>query len=83
MSAPFRTEAGCHVVKRVGTRQADVSDQQPPRPDAQETIGRRKLEDEWNRYLREMRGEAFVDVPRRQGRRARHPGRGARQRRAE
>ena len=24
--------------------------------------GRRKLEEEWNRFLREMRGEAFVDV---------------------
>ena len=34
------------------TRRAQIS----------ETIGRRKLEDEWNRFLREMRGEAFVDV---------------------
>ena len=27
-----------------------------------ESIGQRKLEDEWNRYLREMRGEAYVDI---------------------
>ena len=27
-----------------------------------ETIGRRKLEDEYNRYLQELRGDAFVDV---------------------
>jgi peptidyl-prolyl cis-trans isomerase SurA len=32
------------------------------RAQVRETIGRRKLEDEWNRWLREMRGEAFVDV---------------------
>ncbi len=27
-----------------------------------ETIGRRKLEEEYNRYLQEMRGEAYVNV---------------------
>ena len=27
-----------------------------------EAIGRRKLEDEYNRFLREMRGEAFVEM---------------------
>ena len=27
-----------------------------------EAIGRRKLEDEYNRFLREMRGEAFVEI---------------------
>ena len=25
-----------------------------------DVIGRRKLEDEWNRFLREIRGEAYV-----------------------
>jgi len=27
-----------------------------------ERIGQRKLEDEWNRFLREMRSEAYVDI---------------------
>jgi len=27
-----------------------------------ETIGQRKLEEEWNRYEREMRDEAYVDI---------------------
>ena len=27
-----------------------------------ETIGRRKLEDEYTRFLQEMRGDAFVDI---------------------
>ena len=32
------------------------------RAQIRDTIGRRKLEEEWNRWLREMRGEAYVDV---------------------
>ncbi|MFC3813671.1 peptidylprolyl isomerase [Lysobacter sp. GCM10012299] len=61
VSAPVRTQAGWHVIKLEGSRETDVGDRNR-RAQVQETIGRRKLEDEWNRYLREMRGEAFVDV---------------------
>ena len=61
VSAPFRTEAGWHIVQRIGTRQVNATDQ-TRRAQISETIGRRKLEDEWNRFLRELRGEAFVDV---------------------
>ena len=60
ISAPFRTQAGWHIVERTGTRQSDLGDASQ-RNQVRETIGRRKLEDEWNRFLREMRGEAFVD----------------------
>ncbi|UNK49081.1 peptidylprolyl isomerase [Lysobacter sp. S4-A87] len=61
VSSPVRTQAGWHVIKLEGSRETDVGDRNR-RAQIQETIGRRKLEDEWNRYLREMRGEAFVDV---------------------
>jgi len=61
VSAPFKTQAGWHIVQRIGTRQADVSNDNR-RAKVRETIGQRKLEDEWNRYLRELRGEAFVDI---------------------
>lgn len=61
VSSPVRTPAGYHLVKLEGTRQSDVGDKNR-RAQVQETIGRRKMEDEWNRFLREMRGEAFVDV---------------------
>jgi len=61
VSAPFKTEAGWHIVQRVGTRQADASTENR-RAQVRESIGQRKLEDEWNRFLREMRGEAFVDI---------------------
>jgi peptidyl-prolyl cis-trans isomerase SurA len=61
VSKPFRTDAGWHIVQRLGTRQSNATDQ-TKRAQVGETIGRRKLEDEWNRYLRELRGEAYVDL---------------------
>ena len=60
-SAPFKTEAGWVIVQRIGSRQVAAADE-GQRAQVRETIGRRKLEEEWNRFLREMRGEAFVDV---------------------
>ena len=60
-SAPFKTDAGWVIVQRIGSRQVAAADGSQ-RAQIRETIGRRKLEEEWNRYLREMRGEAFVDV---------------------
>ena len=61
VSKPIRTQAGWHLVQRLGSRQADVGADNR-RTALRETIGRRKLEDEWTRFLRELRGEAFVDV---------------------
>ena len=60
-SAPFRTDAGWVIVQRTGSRQVAAADQNL-RAQVRDTIGRRKLEEEWNRWLREMRGEAYVDV---------------------
>ena len=61
VSAPFKTQAGWHIVQRVGTRQADVGAENR-RAQVREAIGQRKLEDEWSRYLREIRGDAYVDI---------------------
>ena len=61
VSAPFKTQAGWHVVKRTGERQSNVTDENR-RAQVRETIGQRKLEEEWTRFLREMRGEAYVDI---------------------
>ena len=47
--------------KRIGERQTDVTST-TQRAQVRETIGRRKLEDEYNRYLQELRGEAYVNV---------------------
>ncbi|AKC87343.1 peptidylprolyl isomerase [Pseudoxanthomonas suwonensis] len=59
VSQPFRSEAGWHVIQRVGVRQTDVTDNNR-RAQVRETIGRRKLEEDFNRYLQELRGEAYV-----------------------
>ncbi|KRG41089.1 molecular chaperone SurA [Stenotrophomonas pictorum JCM 9942] len=59
VSQPFRTDAGWHIVQRVASRQTDVTDDNK-RAQIRETIGRRKLEDEYNRFLQELRGEAYV-----------------------
>ncbi len=61
VSQPIRTQTGWHVVELLGTRQSDVGDENR-RAQVRETLGRRKLEDDWNRDLREMRGDAYVDV---------------------
>ncbi len=61
VSQPFRTEAGWHIVQRVGQRQSDATNA-TQRAQVRETIGRRKLEEEYNRYLQELRGEAYVNV---------------------
>ncbi len=59
VSEPFRTEAGWHIVQRIGSRETEGRSA-TQRAQVRETIGRRKLEDEYNRFLREMRGEAYV-----------------------
>ena len=62
VSEPFRTDAGWHIVQRVASRQTDAGAENR-RARISDTIGRRKLEDEWNRYLQELRGEAyFLDM---------------------
>ncbi len=61
ISPPFKTEQGWVILQRTGSRQIAAGGADS-RAQVRETIGRRKLEDEWNRFLREMRGEAYVDV---------------------
>ncbi len=61
ISPPFKTDAGWVILQRTGARQIAAGDDNL-RAQLRETIGRRKLEEEWNRYLREARGEAYVDV---------------------
>lgn len=73
VSQPIHTSAGYHIVQRLGTRESDVADQSK-RAQVQETIGRRKLEEEWNRFLREKRSEAYVDFRIGKGSEANQPG---------
>ena len=61
VSAPFKTQAGWHIVQREGSRQVDGTDENR-RAQLREAIGQRKLEESWSRYLQQLRGEAYVDI---------------------
>ena len=61
LSQPFRSEVGFHLVKRLGTREQDVTDENR-RNQAREIIGTRKSEEVYERFLRQLRSEAYVDV---------------------
>jgi peptidyl-prolyl cis-trans isomerase SurA len=61
ISAPFETEAGFHVLQRLSSREQDVTEQLR-RNEAREAIGRRKAEDEYERFQRQMREEAYIET---------------------
>ena len=60
VSPPFPSEAGWHVVQRVATREQDIT-AEAQRNAARETIGRRKADEEYERFLRQLRDEAYID----------------------
>ena len=60
LSQPFRSDVGWHVIRRLGTRVSDVTEKNR-RNQAREIIAQRKAEEEYERFLRQMRAEAFVE----------------------
>ena len=60
LSQPFRSDVGWHVIRRLGTRVSDVTEKNR-RNQAREIIAQRKAEEEFERFLRQMRAEAFVE----------------------
>jgi peptidyl-prolyl cis-trans isomerase SurA len=61
ISQPFQSDVGWHVLKRLGSRVTDIS-VQAARNTAREAITRRKAQDEYDNFLRQMRSEAYVDI---------------------
>ncbi|MCG6118195.1 MAG: peptidylprolyl isomerase [Aquimonas sp.] len=61
VSQPFASEAGWHIVQRNGSREQDITER-VRRDEAREAIGRRKAEDEYERFLRQLRDEAYVET---------------------
>ncbi len=61
VSQPFRTDAGWHLVQRLGTRQSDLTDE-IARGQARQAIGNRKAEQAYDDYLRELRANAYIQV---------------------
>ena len=61
LSPIFQSDVGYHLVKRIAVREQDVTDENR-RNQARELIGTRKADEEYERYLRQMRSEAYVET---------------------
>lgn len=58
-----QSPGGWHILQVIERRQTDANTgTEQQRSAIRETIGRRKLEDEYTRFLQEMRGDAYVDI---------------------
>lgn len=60
VSPVLQTDAGFLFIKRLGTRTQDANADNKRRK-ARETIGQRKADEEYERFLRQLRAEAFVE----------------------
>jgi peptidyl-prolyl cis-trans isomerase SurA len=60
VSPVFQSEVGFHLIKRIGTREQDVTEENR-RNQAREIIGQRKADEVYERFLRQLRSEAYVD----------------------
>jgi peptidyl-prolyl cis-trans isomerase SurA len=61
VSQPFQSEAGWHILQRLGTRQSDLTNE-IARDQARQAIGNRKSEQVYDDYLRDLRSNAYVNV---------------------
>ena len=61
VSQPFQTEAGWHILKRVGERQSDQT-VKIERDEARQAIGNRKSEQVYDDYLRDLRSNAYIHI---------------------
>ncbi|HMB56146.1 MAG TPA: peptidylprolyl isomerase [Arenimonas sp.] len=61
LSPIFQSDIGFHLIKRVGSREQDVTDENR-RNQAREIIGNRKGDEEYERFLRQIRSEAYVET---------------------
>ncbi len=61
VSQPFQTNQGWHLIERLGTRQADRTEE-AQRNQARQAIGTRKAEQAYEDYLRELRSSSYVDI---------------------
>lgn len=60
VSEPFQTDQGWHVLQRLATRQQDRTEEFM-RSQAAEAIRTRKAEEEYDRFLRQLRDEAYIE----------------------
>lgn len=60
VSQPFASDVGWHLIQRLGVRQQDVT-RESERNRMRESIVRRKANEEYDRFLRQLRDEAYID----------------------
>lgn len=61
ISEPFQTEGGWHVIERLGSREKDVTDESM-RNAARNNLQQQKMDIEVERFLQQMRDEAFIEI---------------------
>jgi peptidyl-prolyl cis-trans isomerase SurA len=61
ISPVFQSDVGFHFIKRLGVRDQDVTDENR-RNQAREVIGQRKADEVYERFLRQLRAEAYVEI---------------------
>ncbi|MGH8051946.1 MAG: peptidylprolyl isomerase [Arenimonas sp.] len=60
ISEVFLSDVGWHFVKRLGTRNQDMTDENR-RNQARQMIAQRKSEEEYERFLRQLRNDAYIE----------------------
>ena len=61
VSSPFQSQSGWHIIKKTGQRENDVTEDLK-RAQAKQTIRTRKLGEEVENWIRDIRAEAFIDI---------------------
>lgn len=61
VSEPFQTDAGWHIIKYLGKKEADVTEEFR-RSQASNAIRERKVQELIESWVREIRGESFVEI---------------------
>ena len=61
ISEPFQTEIGWHIIERLGKREKDVTEESM-RNTARNNLQQQKMDVEIERFLQQMRDEAFVEI---------------------
>lgn len=61
VSQPFQSQAGWHILQRLGSRQSDQTDE-IARDQARQSIGNRKAEQAYDDFLRDLRSNAYVNI---------------------
>ena len=60
LSEPFPSDVGWHLIQRLETREQDIT-REAQRNRAREVIVARKADEEFDRFLRQLRDEAYID----------------------